>query len=264
MSGFFVFLLVAGGAIYLLTNLLFGQAGWSSAFEQIALRYGGLYHPANLFRPPAATFPYRQTGCRVRCFRRRLGARGRYTEFRIGWPTRNLRIEIVRTGQAPRLRRLQPVSADRLWGPGFSGRFQIFSNDPERAAKLLSTAVGWQIDQLTTVKPDTGLSVILEKGWLTITRPDYVRSKDAVDDFVRFSLELFDQMALTTSTGIEFHDDVVPVVENLQCPVCSCDIEGRMVLCVRCKTPHCHDCWLYNGKCGMYGCNETRYTMLPG
>lgn len=262
MAGVFFFLILVLGVICFVSTVFFGKATWSSAFEQIALRYGGMFHSANMFRPPAATFNYKQTPCRVRCYRRRFGNRGRFTEFRIAWPMRDLRMEISQPEQGFGKRGMQPVAVSPAGDASFSERYEVSGNIAARVMKLVSPAVCWQIDQLSKVKPDASLVVSIERGWLIVTRSSYLRSKEAVDDFVRYSLELYDQMALTMTEGIEFHDDVIAAMDKMQCPVCSCDIEGRLVICVRCKTPHCHDCWLYNGKCGMYGCNESRYSML--
>ncbi len=264
MAGLIFFLVMVAGVICFVLSVFFGKATWSSAFEQIALRYGGLFHSANMFRPPAATFNYKQTPCRVRCFRRRFGNRGRFTELRIAWPMRDLCLEIHQQGQGPGKRGLQPVALALTGVSTFSQRYAVSSNIPERTMRLVSPAVCWQIDQLAKVKPESGLFVSIDRGWLAVTRSSYLRNKEAVDDFVRFALELYDHMALTMTEGIEFHDDVIVAMDNMKCPVCSCDIEGRLVMCVRCKTPHCHDCWLYNGKCGMYGCSEARYSMLGG
>lgn len=262
MAGVFIFLILVFGVICFVSTVFFGKATWSSAFEQIALRYGGMFHGANMLRPPAATFNYKQTPCRVRCYRRRFGYRGQFTEFRIAWPMRDLRMEVNQSGPGFSKRGMQPVAVAPTGDASFSQRYEVSSNIAARAIRLISPAVCWQIDQLSKVKPDAGLFVSIDRGWLMVTRSSYLRSKEAVDDFVRYSLELYDQMALTMTEGIEFHDDVIAAMDQMQCPVCSCDIEGRLVMCVRCKTPHCHDCWLYNGKCGMYGCNESRYSML--
>ena len=70
-------------------------------------------------------------------------------------------------------------------------------------------------------------------------------------------------MLLAFSEGIDFQQDhIADTLESMQCPVCSSEVEGSMVMCVRCKTPHCLDCWQYNGKCGMFACGENRYVLI--
>jgi ribosomal protein L40E len=43
------------------------------------------------------------------------------------------------------------------------------------------------------------------------------------------------------------------------CRVCGTSIDGDVVLCRRCHTPHHHDCWHYAGRCSTYACGERRY-----
>jgi len=45
------------------------------------------------------------------------------------------------------------------------------------------------------------------------------------------------------------------------CPVCACPIEADtpddpLEICPRCRTPHHHDCWEYNGGCAVYACRD--------
>ena len=66
-------------------------------------------------------------------------------------------------------------------------------------------------------------------------------------------------------SGIEFvREDEAAVVNDVKCPICSEEITHDMVVCTRCKTPHCHDCWQYNGQCATFACSETRYVRADG
>jgi len=61
--------------------------------------------------------------------------------------------------------------------------------------------------------------------------------------------------------GLNFiNEDEVTLLESMKCPICSEEIETETVCCLRCQTPHCRDCWSYNGECATYACNETRFT----
>jgi hypothetical protein len=41
-----------------------------------------------------------------------------------------------------------------------------------------------------------------------------------------------------------------------QCQICGAGLEGVLVRCARCATPHHADCWEYTGTCSTYGCGE--------
>lgn len=264
MAGLTVGIVVLLAALAVASSVLTGRGGWSSAFEQIALRYGGWYSPARLLRPPASSFRYKNADCRVRCLRRWPGRPRQSTQLRIAWPGPELRLEIRGPGQPSGLRgghSLEPVS---IAESGFGQRFACWSTHQDLARRLVTPGVVWQLDQLQRTGGAANPRVAIERGWLTVSRQGFVRHSEPLDDFVRYALELYDQMLLTLSEGIEFEDHVISALDEMQCPVCSSDIESQMVICVRCKTPHCHDCWVYNGKCGMYACAETRFSMVGG
>jgi hypothetical protein len=46
------------------------------------------------------------------------------------------------------------------------------------------------------------------------------------------------------------------------CPVCREKIEDAPVVCFRCKTLHCLDCWQYNKRCAIYGCGSSAATAV--
>jgi hypothetical protein len=43
------------------------------------------------------------------------------------------------------------------------------------------------------------------------------------------------------------------------CQVCGTALEGDVVRCAACRTPHHRDCWTYVGECSTYACRETRF-----
>ena len=43
-----------------------------------------------------------------------------------------------------------------------------------------------------------------------------------------------------------------------ECQTCGSALEGKLVRCARCSTPHHADCWEYTGACSTYGCGEKR------
>ena len=45
-----------------------------------------------------------------------------------------------------------------------------------------------------------------------------------------------------------------PMAPGARCPVCATGLERAVVVCARCETPHHRECWTYEGKCAIYGC----------
>ena len=44
-----------------------------------------------------------------------------------------------------------------------------------------------------------------------------------------------------------------------KCLVCGEPLSGKIVDCIKCKTPHHADCWRYNRGCSTYGCSSLTY-----
>ncbi len=269
MTALPILLLLIFGAVLLLNTLgmLQSRGGWSLAFSEIAKRYGGWFRAAGVANNPAAAFRYKGFEARLICrVMRRRGYR-RVTEFRIETPVGKTKFEILPVGEQPRSRKVKHSPRLLTGDTHFDDHFQIFAGyrQNEEVKKQITAAVRWQIVQLKGLSGGTAVTVATEKGKLVITKDKFLKNRQVLDDFVRYGLELFDQLELNNSDGIEFHEaGVTATLGELRCPICSSDIEGKMVLCVRCKTPHCHDCWQYNGKCGMYACNEVRKTHVSG
>ena len=140
----------------------------------------------------------------------------------------------------------------------FDGYFACHCNDEERATRILSDPIRWQLMQILGLGI-LGLYFSVEQGTMVVAAKNYVTNKQRLDDFVRLTLEIYDQMMLAQAVGIDFVQDQTAIIDSVRCPICACDIEDKMVICVRCKTPHCLQCWKYNGKCATFACGETRY-----
>jgi hypothetical protein len=240
---------------------------WNRTYTMVAKRYGGQAYPGYLLSRPSIAFDYGQTSCRVATRKSFRFGEGKMTELVIQWPDKNwpdrkLKLEISSSPIQPAgkwglTRATQPVEIE---GAAFKSKLYISSNRPEVAKRLLTPTVQWQIEQLRRHLGNQQLSISINRGRLLIAKPTFIKDQHLFDDFVRFGLELYDQMVLTECKGIAFVTrDEPTVIDNVTCPICSEPIEQQIVVCVRCKTPHCLDCWQYNGQCATFACNETRY-----
>jgi hypothetical protein len=237
---------------------------WNRTYDRLSKRYagkqgkGGVVYGFGLTRP-SLTFDYGRTFCALRNRKSFRFSTGRQTEISMVWPNRKIRLEVA----TARVK-------TRNWGPGsmrpvcveepqFQSDYYILSNDPHVAQKMLSSGVQWQIEQLRRHMDNHEVQILLGRGNLVVSKPGYIKDYVALEDFVRFSLELFDQLMLIDAEGIEFvNADLASVVDDVKCPICSEEILHNMVVCSRCKTPHCQDCWHYNGQCATFACSETR------
>jgi hypothetical protein len=102
--------------------------------------------------------------------------------------------------------------------------------------------------------------VLIYPGWLVIRKVWESSRAHDLEQFVEHVLGLYDQFQLTKTDGIEFlQADEAQVIDHANCRICGEEMNGEIVICRRCQTPHHRDCWEYAGGCATYGCRETMY-----
>ncbi len=230
------------------------------AMQQVGNRFGGTATGDHFLGRAKLQFRYGDTMVMVTYCRKFPGLGGRQTEIRMRVPHRSSKIEIRRNmGKT----RLWWIGKETVWESGdenFDKTFVSVSSHRSSTEEIITPAIRWQLMQLFSLGAP-GLYFAINKGEMIISKPRFLIKQQALDDFVRLSLELYDQLMLARAVGIDFVQDQTAVIDEVVCPVCSCDIQGEMVICIRCKSPHCHECWKYNGKCATFACGETRYVI---
>lgn len=236
----------------------FGQ--WYKSYEKLAARYNGSFKAGSLFSRPSLTFRHGESNCLLKNRNQTIGRGSSSTQLIVDGHDPNIRLLIATAaseGRCSSKRGLSPVSLP----PEFSDHnFEVQCNLPERATGMFKANTLWKLRQLAHQVGQDGIEIRLEQGKLTISQSGFIKELQALDDFVRFGLELHHQFALKETSEIKFvEQDLATIIETVQCPICSELIRQSMVICVRCKTPHCVDCWEYNGQCATFACGETRF-----
>jgi len=227
-------------------------------FRHVAKRFAGQYLPGGLFGRPGIRFRYGATRALYREARANPPLAGRCAEMRMDWPNAKMQLELYRDPE-----HIFPVGLRTPVGISerqFETDYVINGRDDAETANLLSEGVRWQLNRLRLLSDDDNLYLKIHHGRLTVQKPTKLRRHEDLAQFVQLVFELYDQAMLTQVVGIDFLDtDVAKPLGEVICKVCGDPIEHEMVCCQRCKTPHHHDCWTYNGACSVYGCLETRY-----
>jgi hypothetical protein len=264
-------ILLIGGAIFAFVKLIgfWGKRqSWIEAYQQVGRRYlgkksvqAGVSCPTPL-SSPTLSFGYRNSHCTVSTRRSKafLGSR-RVTHAGILLPW-NCGDWEVTTGEFSSWRSFRNRRKSRLTfeQPEFQANFRVAAQKPQVAKEHLNDQVRWQIEQIRRFSDSKNVCIQVNNNLLTVAVPDEIRTQRRLDDFVRLSLKLYDLLALTKAAGVSFvQQDAVALLEDVQCPICSESIEQQMVVCIRCQTPHCRDCWEYNGQCATFACQETRF-----
>ena len=230
----------------------------SHALQKAGARYHGLVSSTTILSNAKLRFAYGDAAVTVQYRRMGRKAGGKQTEIKIQTPIRRTKFEAVH--RMGRFRFWWRKNHSGPWQSGqqpFDQMFALMTNDSARMDQLFTAGVRWQMTQLANFL-SPGLYCSLFTGELIIAKPRMLLRTQQLDDFIRLSLELYDQFMLAEAIGIEF-DERAAVIDEVNCPICLASIKGNLVLCVRCRTPHCHECWHYNGKCATFACDETRY-----
>lgn len=228
-------------------------------YRMLAQRYGGNVSSRIVY--PRLWFRYGSAMGYLKSSRNRQHRE--QTVLTLTWPDKKLRFDVASPDHyVPTYRSSEPIDAKEQ---GFTREFTVQSNNAEDTRRMLSHGVRWKIEQLAAQLGNDSVLVSLASGKVKITKPGLVREFQQLDDMVRMGLELHDQLLLTKSEGIDFIDDAeAKILGDVKCPICSEEVMEEMVICLRCKTPHCRDCWQYNGHCATFACNETRYYYAGG
>ena len=225
-------------------------------YQQLATQYGGAVTRSLFFRPKMR-FRYGETSGLLKSKRKRGGVE--QTVLTLDWHENSPRFQVSTPDFAVQAVSKTPHELDAR-GSGFGVPLILRTNLPDEFKQLLCQSVRWDIEQLISQLGTDSVLIVLNRKKLTITKPGKIRNIQQLDDCLRICLELHDQLLLTISKGVEFVDDEQAIVlGDVRCPICSEEVGERMVICVRCRTPHCKDCWDYNQSCATYACNETRF-----
>ena len=260
----FVITVIAGQILSVLRGL--GQ--WNRTYRRLGARYAGKQTTGGvkagyLFGNPSLVFDYGRTYCSVKNRYSRLFPAGRHTEVTMDWPDRDLKMFLSTLPDASSPWNFKAAQQIPLKDIPFGKHFQVFSNRPAEVPRLLTGSSLWILERMRCYSFQLVLD--MDRGRLRIAVPGFVREEQPLSDLIQDSLNLFDQMMLAETKGIEFlNADEAAIVENVKCPICSEPIGQSMVVCQRCKTPHCFDCWQYNGQCATFACRETRYVHVGG
>lgn len=232
--------------------------------DLVARRFHGRLDGGEFFSFPRLRMQFQNQPAVLRFIQ--VGKHAVHTQFSIAWPNRALRIEIYPQDVMGGLRKLLGVEDIEIGSLAFDAAYVISSNNPAAVRELLTPAVQACIQKLATLDPGNpvfgfrnGIQVKWSGGTLTITKPCYLATFTAMEDFVSLSAELFLTASTPSSAGIEFVDDMrAPDQIDSQCQVCGEPLASNLVYCAACQTPHHRECWEYFGGCSTYACGQKR------
>jgi len=233
-----------------------------ATYQRLALHYGGTCQRSGWFTYPNAHFTYRSAHVSVRVtnYGPHRVRQGPMTLVVIQWPDFGFRCEVVYPRLAPRISPQHGLRDCVVGSAEFDRRYTIRATDPVITTSLLNETAQWQIDSLRRIPVDGPLRIDFGFGNVQISKGRAIRQFADLLDFVQQSLDLYDQLMLAGSRGIEFVEEgTFQPLGEVKCQVCGEQIQDDLVFCRRCKTPHHRECWQYTGMCSVFACGETRF-----
>jgi len=237
-------------------------SGSNEAYTRLAGRFGGKVSRGGWFRKPSVRFAWHGTHVLVDVHKSGGTGASHYTQLGMSWPDPQLRLEVYPAGVWSRVSRFLGMDSMRIGSVTFDEQYAIQTSTPEQARRFLSSGVQWHIDRLCRLMGNGDIYVRVEHGVICVRKKPFIRNYADLEQFVRLSLELYEQALLTQTAGIEFLAGGRPE-GPVVCKVCGDDLDHEVVVCRRCQTPHHRECWHYYGACSTYGCGETRFE-TPG
>lgn len=238
--------------------------GWISrvnrrarSLDAIARRYHGIANTRSFC--PRVQFPYFGGPCTLGIQTNRFSRHGSSTFVQLPWPNRKLALEVASAELAGGLKRnglAQFHSSDAEFDRGFPAH----CNEREFASRSLDENFRWRFREFAKQAGRDSIGLRIDRGTLNIFRARALSDDHELDEFLRLALQVIDQLKAGEIRGIEFiNPGKATIFDEVVCPVCSERVAVEMVVCVRCKTPHCRDCWEYNTHCATFACGEKRF-----
>lgn len=231
------------------------STAWNRVYSAVARRLNGRLRPAGSFSYPLIRVPHGFGVLQVGPTTSREGDCMQAVVER--WDSA-ARTEIATEGLIGAVRQRHRFELPRP--DVLTNEWHVFGSNGPFAQQLLTSGVTWQLERLRCLAEPHELYVVWERGRLTVRRLGFLREAVQLEEFIRAVLVLFDQSNLSLEEGIEFVNPAeAQLLEDPICKVCGDRIGGDLVLCTRCRTPHCQECWEFTGACSTFACGETRF-----
>ena len=174
----------------------------------------------------------------------------------------------------------------------FAKRFIATSTDPTLAAKYFDARIQLAFRQLDELFKEKGGAFFITSKWVVVRKVCSVKNATSLEHLFQVAGDLFDAVldrlggpplldGTPDSRRIGYRpkeramevagpDDIALLPAsteestNAMCQLCGAEIEGDIVWCAECSTPHHRDCWQYNGQCTIYGCPSKRFVERKG
>lgn len=251
----FVFIVVC-----ILMAVLLGRAqkaNRSAALRAVAATWRGTVIEGGWFGHSHAELQV--GGAKARLQHAKEGKRN-VTEFTIHFPDPRLRMEIYPQTVVEQVKKFLGMQDIEVGVPRFDELFIVQGNDSNLIREYLSFETQAALQAVARCSYFFDLHLTIGGGTLRVTKRSDIRKVQDLLRLVQSCETLFIALVSARNLGIEFLPTTAPPrISETHCQVCGEGLQGSIVYCTRCQTPHHLDCWQYVGTCSVYACGQKRY-----
>ncbi|MBI3854517.1 MAG: hypothetical protein HY293_02370 [Planctomycetes bacterium] len=254
-----LFFSLAAGVVALAIILsISATLGMNHAVRKLALRLGAAFEEGGLFDEPRMEFTL--GGCQA-WLQVSSGGRSSLPFSRVVVNVRHRSVgsmHVERTSfRQSFLRRYGPPYVS-VGDPDFDRDFVMTSVPPSIAARVFAPSRRTlAIASFLRLRGLDAPMLDLDDEHLTVQVQDYVSDEASLMELVKAAEEFLSY--LLDSAGIPgIALEEVRILEGGDCQVCGGTLQGDLVRCPSCGTPHHHECWQYLGRCSTYACKGKR------
>jgi hypothetical protein len=228
-----------------------------ASLRAIAERWSGRVHDGGMFGQPHAELQIKGISARLQFTK--VGKQS-FTELTIHFPDPTLRLEIYPQTVFHQVRKLLGMQDIEVGIRSFDDAFIIQGNSPFLIREYLSLEAQYALVALTGFTFFHNLHLNIGGSTLRVTKQGQLTSAQDLTQYVILFESLFNALLYTRTVGIEFLPTTIPTARpDSHCQVCGEGLQGNIVYCASCGTPHHLDCWQYVGHCSVYACGQQRY-----
>jgi hypothetical protein len=124
---------------------------------------------------------------------------------------------------------------------------------PTTSEKYFRSGLIQAYAQLEKIHAQTS-RLTIDNDQLILLVSEFASSATEISNLLVFGSQLVRQLESIHSGDILVVSPSVVAASDAQCPICFSSAV-QPIVCERCGTPHCRDCWSYNEMvCGVFGC----------
>lgn len=234
-----------------------------ASLSRLAARWNGQVEPGSYLSFPPVVLRMGLDIVRLQFFAGNRHERSA-THLTVHFPDRKLHLEVNAGAFWQPFQRLLGVRYIELDNSAFNNAFLVQGNDAPAIRELLTPAAQTAIRQMTQSSRSGDLYLSIGGGTLRATKRGVLIGESELAHFVTAFAQLLQAARDVQKTGV----DVLPAsdpppLEQTACGVCGESLQGKVVYCDSCRTPHHFDCWEYLGACSVYACGEKRFRTEP-